>query len=89
MGARLPWWLGYILLFYFTPISQMNPYNLRSSGNYRPVYPRTNTCKFSIKHIELGTVFHLTFDPRFLSISLKKAAGTPNSTPSIKVSGVL
>jgi len=55
----------------------MNPYNLRSSGNYRPVYPRTNTRKFSIKHIgpiQLGTV-HLTFDPRSLSTSLKKGCG--------------
>src|SRR6218665_866156 len=36
---------------YFTSISRMNPYNLRSSGNYRHVYPRTNLRKFSIKHI--------------------------------------
>src|SRR6218665_2595412 len=34
---------------YFTIISQVNPYNLRSSKNYRPIYSRTNIRMFSIK----------------------------------------
>src|SRR6218665_508768 len=34
---------------YFTITSQVNPYNLRSSNNYRPIYSRTNIRMFSIK----------------------------------------
>ena len=46
--------------------------------------------QLNILTLKLGRVFYLSFDPRLLSISLKEAAGTPNSTPAINVSvGVL
>ena len=34
---------------YFTITSQVNPYNLQSSNNYRLIYARTNIRMFSIK----------------------------------------
>jgi hypothetical protein len=34
---------------YFKTTSQSNPYPVRSSANYRPIYSRTNTRRFSIK----------------------------------------
>jgi len=43
-----------VFVNYFIPTSHVNPYNLRSSSNYRPVYSCTDTRKFSMKHI--GTI---------------------------------
>src|SRR6218665_3692515 len=63
-----------VFVNYFTPISQMNPYNLRSSGNYRPVYSRTNTRKFSIKHIGPRAWKSIPLDIRS-SLSFKKGCG--------------
>jgi len=36
---------------YFTSISEVNPYNIRSLSNYRSIFTRTNTRKFSLKSI--------------------------------------